>query len=681
MTAVARVRDMFLRTPRAFPARPSLLSAAVWLASGSVLGGCTEPPAPRMPAVARVEVSAERTWFLSGDSLQLVATAFDAAGRVIEEPGNLVWTSENDLNIQVSSAGVARRGPAFIESIDAEDFSRITATVGDVSGSVVVQVLVPIVDFTFEPELAELQLGESFTLRVLPVDRLGRRMTPSGLVLTSRDTALVRVSATGVLSANVDRFGSTYVVASALGHVDSTVVRVVTPHYVWPDTSVLFAGMSRRLELHTFTRQESIRTVSGGTWSSSNEVVATVDSAGVVVARTPGVARIDATLAGKTASAEILVDSVPQLRFKQMSLSYSSACGLTTDGDVYCWGDDRLGGLGTAARTDRCEEAKGTPKSTSYVPPYTRYTWRCSAIPRRVESSEPFAELAGTCARTVAGRVLCWAPRYGKYEGGLPGDIGGPEFRQISRGCGVATDGRGYCWGDDLNGALGNGPGRVGAPSPEPVASSTTWLAIAATGDQGACALDATGVPWCWGLAPVTGSLAESPPGCYVRCSESPVPVTFDPRYASTRFDGIATARMLGCALPVGGGAVYCWGGNQFSDVRAVSVRPAVDQPSQPLTRIERGPVHDDSICGVNTAGEVYCVKYRQGGPADSAFVLRREPIGVPLRSIAFLDSRGCGVGLDGIVYCWGYSPLLLGAGRFTGGGVASTNPIRVAGQ
>jgi alpha-tubulin suppressor-like RCC1 family protein len=37
----------------------------------------------------------------------------------------------------------------------------------------------------------------------------------------------------------------------------------------------------------------------------------------------------------------------------QLSAGYSHACGVTTEGRVYCWGDNRVGEIGDGTTTQR----------------------------------------------------------------------------------------------------------------------------------------------------------------------------------------------------------------------------------------------------------------------------------------------------------------------------------------
>jgi alpha-tubulin suppressor-like RCC1 family protein len=44
---------------------------------------------------------------------------------------------------------------------------------------------------------------------------------------------------------------------------------------------------------------------------------------------------------------------IGDLAFRALSAGFSHTCGITTRGDVYCWGDDRYGQLGDGATAAR----------------------------------------------------------------------------------------------------------------------------------------------------------------------------------------------------------------------------------------------------------------------------------------------------------------------------------------
>ncbi len=140
------------------------------------------------------------------------------------------------------------------------------------------------------------------------------------------------------------------------------------------------------------------------------------------------------------------------------------------DGDVWCWGSNEYGQLGTTSANDDCG---GTPCSV--------WATRVRGLGVNVDSIA--LGMWHTCA-IASGDVYCWgAGNYGQLgDGSMQNSIvpvlvdGGHTFLSISAGgehtCGVIEDGSLYCWGRNVLGQLGDGsttdagtPVRVSEPS------------------------------------------------------------------------------------------------------------------------------------------------------------------------------------------------------------------------
>lgn len=130
-------------------------------------------------------------------------------------------------------------------------------------------------------------------------------------------------------------------------------------------------------------------------------------------------------------------------------------CGVTTDGDAYCWGGSAELGDGTTLGY--------TPRLVTGGGQYLTITAKGGSV-----------DNAHTCAITTGGAAYCW----GANGDGQVGDgtdehrptpvavAGGHVFTTISAGgvdeengftCATATDGYAYCWGRNGLGQLGDG--------------------------------------------------------------------------------------------------------------------------------------------------------------------------------------------------------------------------------
>lgn len=172
-------------------------------------------------------------------------------------------------------------------------------------------------------------------------------------------------------------------------------------------------------------------------------------------------------------------------------------CGVTTDGEAYCWGPNDDGELGDGTTTERLE-------------------------PVPVEGDLSFRQVSAggghTCAVTTAGEAYCWGlNRSGQLGDGSTADRTTPaavstseSFERISAGdnhtCALATDGTAHCWGSNGQGQLGDGGDGIGS-SPVQVAAGQTFVQLHAGNDH-TCAVTVAGAAYCWG-ANADGQLGD----------------------------------------------------------------------------------------------------------------------------------------------------------------------------
>lgn len=127
-----------------------------------------------------------------------------------------------------------------------------------------------------------------------------------------------------------------------------------------------------------------------------------------------------------------------RLRWSAIEAGVSHTCGITVDGEVYCWGQNMYGQLGAGDERD-------------------------SAVPRH-------APLPGVAIDVAVGE---------------------------HHTCAVTDDGAAYCWGRGLYGRLGTG-NQQWHSAPHPVLLDTRLESITA-GLQHTCALTEAGRVYCWG--------------------------------------------------------------------------------------------------------------------------------------------------------------------------------------
>jgi len=203
------------------------------------------------------------------------------------------------------------------------------------------------------------------------------------------------------------------------------------------------------------------------------------------------------------------------------ALGRSVTCGLTTAGEVLCWGLNDYGQLGRG---------------------YTSAFYSPEPSPGLVQSDLAFEDVAvgatHACAIDDSGNAWCWG-RNDDAELGI-GSVGGvfstPQsvtgghvFERLNGGwgftCGIDSVGTGLCWGVNSNGQLGRGfASGADQPAPGPITGGYTFVDVAA-GKQHACGVTVTGETYCWG----SGSAGQLGAGAMMSSSTPVLAIDLDP--------------------------------------------------------------------------------------------------------------------------------------------------------
>jgi uncharacterized protein YjdB len=382
------------------------------------------------PALATVAVQPATLSLIAGRTSTLAATLTDVTGAVATDR-SVTWTTSDALVATVSDGGIV--------TAVAPGSATVTATSEGKTGSATVTVMrVPVGSVSVEPSGASVTKGESITLTATVRDADGTVVTDRPVAWSSSNTLVATVSETGVVKAIAA--GSATIDATAGGKSGSTTVTVtlvpVATVSVNPPSVSVVAGRSTTLAATLRDASGQIVTGRAVAWSSSNTLVATVSSSGVVTAIAPGAAAITATSEGRSGSSSVTVTSVPVATVTvaptpttletgstiTLSATLKDAGGATLTNRAIAWSSSNslvasVSGTGvvtavsagSATITATSDGVSGTAAVTVKPVPVGTVTVQPTSLELDVGRTSSFSALVRDANGTVVtGRVVTW---------------------------------------------------------------------------------------------------------------------------------------------------------------------------------------------------------------------------------------------------------------------------------
>ncbi|MEO6443754.1 MAG: Ig-like domain-containing protein, partial [Gemmatimonadaceae bacterium] len=242
--------------------------------------------------VDSVSVTPRTSTLAAGQTVQLTARLVDATGTVLTGR-SVTWTSDQPSIATVSSSGLV----AALTTGQA----RITATSEGASGTATVTVTpVAVASLSLTPSSATMLVGKTQQFTAVARDAQGAALPGRVITWISGAPSVATVTQTGLVTAV--GVGSALIFAASEGISASVTVTVSTIGValvrVQPATGSITQG--EQLQLTATAVDGNGANIPGkvATWTSSNDAVMTVSSAGRVTGVAPGQVTITATIEG-----------------------------------------------------------------------------------------------------------------------------------------------------------------------------------------------------------------------------------------------------------------------------------------------------------------------------------------------------------------------------------------------
>lgn len=364
------------------------------------------------------------------------------------------------------------------------------------------------------------------------------------------------------------------------------------------------------------------------------------------------------------------------------------ACGVTTAGDLKCWGSNSSSQLGqvtysTSPRAISNEtfssmqtypgKVVGLTTAGNYLGQGSNYyneladsVAKVFIYPFRVFMNTTYTSLLttySTCGISTSQDLYCW----GYNTTGEVGDgttvnksspvqiDSGTKYVKVSGDstkCAITTTGVLKCWGSNSYGQVGDGT-TVNKKTPVIVDSGTNYKEVKSYGST-SCGITSTNALKCWGLN-TTGQVGD---GTTVNKT---VPTLIN---SGTSYSSIEISGILNCGI-TDTGVLKCWGNNLYG---AVGDGTATNKTTP--TVVDSGTAYSfvktnySITCGITAANDLKCWgRNTYGGVGDGSLTNRLSPTlidsGVKYSKVSTSGMNGaCAITIAGDLKCWGRNNL-----------------------
>lgn len=464
---------------------------------------------------------------------------------------------------------------------------------------------------------------------------------------------------------------------------------------VTPAAATVKEGRTVQLEAKAFDAEDAELSDVEIEWTTEDEKLATVDSAGLVTSLRPGEVTITATAGDKSAKATLTITESTVESFElgaattEVPLDGSVTLVVTIKDDegfellrdIDFTSDDE-----SKAVVDEDGKVSGVDLGEATITAKLGDLEESIDLSVVLRFSRIFASSDNTCGLTPIGRAFCWGGN-GAGQLGNGDESGEPKaapvrvavdppvfFQTLALGdrhaCGLTHDEKVWCWGSNSSGQLGKTPGSPTSSATPEELSDRSYKKLTSMTD-GLCGLDANGHAHCWGYS--SGDMELGDPDV-IAPSASPVAVaTPDGETEPLAFTELRHGQFHSCGS-TNDGRLFCWGRNvdgQLGNNSTVSVAvPVQILSSKKVIDFELG---DAFTCAVQEGDNTWCWgnnhRYQVAVDPEPTWpvpVLSFRPNEFVPQSFGFGAMHACAIDKDHRAHCWGNNGALQ-LGRETG--------------
>jgi alpha-tubulin suppressor-like RCC1 family protein len=421
---------------------------------------------------------------------------------------------------------------------------------------------------------------------------------------------------------------------------------------------------------------------------------------------------------GLSVSTPSAIAVTPGQQWTAVSCGTDFACGLQSDGSLWCWGSNASGNLGNgnAAQVDSATPGRvgtaqysavsaGVGYSCAVRSDATLWCWGTNVlntfgkgsstgldtVPVQAAAGSTWVSVAvniNTCAIDYAGSLSCTGPNdYGTLGNGTqtshmsftPMGAMWQPWQSVAVGkstaCASTRDNKFFCWGSDDQGQVGSG-----APPPDvatQVGPKTTWKSVALglvrpgniqigafapewyVGDwPAAFGVQTNGTLWEWGgYAPYDIELWERQGFAPYDASQllSQLPAQVG---TATNWVSVTAGDPVACALDTGGN-LACFGSTNVGDGSSAPTASPVSVGAGPWSTVAVGSF---SACGSKAGGALWCWGDNSDGEfGNNTITGSTTPISVGVGNLSNANWSSVSMGAThacgiaaGFLFCWG---------------------------